>query len=125
MNQPERDLASGEPPSAPARPQDRNAESFEVNDNPRELRYELLLGTDVIGELRYRIEPGVVVLVHTEIEPSFEGQGLASMLIRGALDDLAQKSLKVTPLCPFVRSFIDRHPEYNDLVAVDPAEARE
>jgi uncharacterized protein len=106
-------------------PERENASRSEVGDNQRELRYELALGREVVGELRYRLEPGVIVLVHTDIEPRFEGQGLASKLIRGALDDVRQRGLKVTPLCPFVRSFIDRHPEYNDLVVADPASASE
>jgi len=92
-----------------------------VIDNPAELRYELTEDGERIGELRYRLEPGVVVLVHTEVDPAHEGRGLGTVLIRGALDDIRARGLELTPLCPFVRAYIARHPEYRDLVVADPA----
>jgi predicted GNAT family acetyltransferase len=56
-------------------------------------------------------------MVHTEVEPEWEGRGVGSELVRGALDDVRARGLKVRPLCPFVRAFIERHSEYLDLVA--------
>jgi predicted GNAT family acetyltransferase len=61
------------------------------------------------------------VLVHTEVAPSAEGAGVGSRLVRGALDDVRARGLRVAPLCPFVREYIRRHPEYADLVGDDPA----
>ena len=92
-----------------------------VRDNPTELRYELLDGDTVIGLIRYRLEPGAVALIHTEIEPAHEGQGLGSELVKGALDDLRGRGLRLVPICPYVRSWLERHPEYADLVTSDPA----
>jgi len=89
----------------------------DVADNAAELRYELTVNGNRVGELRYRLEPGVVVLVHTEVDPAFEGRGLGTRLIQGALDDIRARGLRMTPQCPFVRAFVDRHPEYADLVA--------
>ncbi|HVP75042.1 MAG TPA: GNAT family N-acetyltransferase [Gaiellaceae bacterium] len=89
----------------------------DVADNASELRYELTVNGNRVGELRYRLEPGVVVLVHTEVDPAFEGRGLGTRLIQGALDDIRARGLRMTPQCPFVRAFVDRHPEYADLVA--------
>ena len=57
-----------------------------VQDNPGELRYELRVDGELVGEIGYRRQPGSVVLVHTEIEPSLEGQGLGGVLVRGALE---------------------------------------
>ena len=58
-----------------------------VIDNPNELRYELWLGERLGGEIRYVREDDKVVLVHTEVDPSLEGQGLGNVLVQGALDD--------------------------------------
>ena len=93
-----------------------------VRDNPSQLRYELVDEAGaVIGEIRYRREPGAIVLVHTEIAPADEGHGLGGVLVAGALDDLRAKGLKVVPVCPYVRAWIRRHPEQADLVTNDPA----
>lgn len=92
-----------------------------VRDNPRELRYELVEGDTVVGEIRYRREPDAIALVHTEIEPAHEGQGLAGTLVEGALQNLRERGLRVIPVCPFVRAWLRGHPEYADLVASDPA----
>jgi hypothetical protein len=92
-----------------------------VRDNPIELRYELVDGDTVVGLIRYRREPGAVALIDTEVEPALEGQGLAGVLVQGALDDLRERGLRLIPICPYVRSWLERHPEYADLVAGDPA----
>lgn len=90
-----------------------------VQDNPGELRYELLVDGEVAGEIRYRRSPDFVALVHTEVAPAVEGRGLGARLVAGALDDLRGRGLHVVPICPFVRSYIRRHPEYGDLVVRD------
>jgi predicted GNAT family acetyltransferase len=92
-----------------------------VRDDPQELRYEAIRDGRLVGVIRYRIEPGVVVLVHTEVDEAVEGTGVGSQLVRGALDDLRARGLRVVPLCPFVAAYLRRHPEDADLVAVDPA----
>lgn len=88
-----------------------------VRDNPRELRYELVDGGELLGEIRYTLEPGVITLVHTEVAPSVEGQGVGSRLVAGALEDIRARGLRLVPLCPFVAAYLRRHPEYRDLVA--------
>jgi predicted GNAT family acetyltransferase len=93
-----------------------------VRDNSAQLRYELIdEDGDVIGELRYRREPGAVVLVHTEVDPAHEGQGLGGVLVEGAFNDLRERGLKIVPVCPFVRAWLRRHPDQADLVTSDPA----
>jgi predicted GNAT family acetyltransferase len=54
--------------------------------------------------------------IHTEIEPEYEGRGLAKTLIRTALDEMRARGISVLPYCPFVRGFIAKHSEYLDLV---------
>jgi uncharacterized protein len=90
-----------------------------VRDNPEALRYELVLDGNVEGEIRYRRSPDRIALVHTEVSPSLEGQGLGSRLVAGALDDIRAHGLRAVPICPFVSSYIGQHPEYGDLVVPD------
>jgi predicted GNAT family acetyltransferase len=88
-----------------------------VSDRPNELRYEIEVDGEVAGFLMYRVEPGVLELVHTDVDPKWEGKGVGAALVQGALDDVRARGLKVRPFCPFVAAYIRRHPEYQDLVA--------
>lgn len=65
----------------------------------------------------YQREGDRIVFTHTGVPPALEGRGIGSRLVRGALDDVRDRELKVVPQCPFVRAFIGRHPEYRDLLA--------
>jgi uncharacterized protein len=87
-----------------------------VVDSPEGLRYELWRGQTRAGFIKYRSEPGTILLIHTEVDPAFEGQGLGGHLVAGALDDIRARGLKLVPICPFVRAYLRRHPEYGDLV---------
>ena len=60
-----------------------------------------------------------ISLIHTEVDPAFEGRGLAGRLARYSLDDARKRQLAVLPFCPYVQSWIKRHPEYADLVPQD------
>jgi uncharacterized protein len=88
-----------------------------IVDNAEEQLYELWVGDERAGVIEYETKPGVVVLIHTEIDPDFEGRGLGSKLIAGALSDIRTRGLKLEPICPFVRAYLRRHPEERDLVA--------
>ena len=87
-----------------------------VVDNPEELRYELWVGATRAGFIEYRSEPGAILLVHTEVDPAFGGQGLGARLVAGTLNDLRARDVKVIALCPFVRAYLRHHREYADLV---------
>jgi uncharacterized protein len=87
-----------------------------VRDNPSKLRYELVLDEQVVGEILYRQVPDALVLLHTEVLPALEGKGLGAQLVAGALDDIRVRGLHVVAVCPFVRAYIRRHPDYADLV---------
>lgn len=86
-------------------------------DAPDRHRYELRAGGELVGFLAYRRHDDVVRLVHTEVLPAFSGQGHAATLARGALDDARTRGLAVRPDCPFVAAYVDKHPDYADLVA--------
>ena len=92
-------------------------DDLSVVDVPEESRYELRLGEKLIGFAAYRRRPDRIVFTHTEIDESLEGSGFGSRLAAGALDDVRRQGLEVAPLCPFISAFIQRHPEYEDLVA--------
>lgn len=52
------------------------------------------------------------VLVHTEVDPSYEGHGLASVLAKGALDSITSHGYRVVPVCPYIAAWLPRHPEF-------------
>lgn len=87
-----------------------------VSDNPGEHRYEVAVDGDLAGFVKYRVKPGQIALIHTEIDDRFEGRGLGGRLIAFALDDARARGLAVLPFCPFARAYIQRHPEYAELV---------
>jgi hypothetical protein len=93
-----------------------------VTQNEAAQRYEIEVGGEVAGFVQYHARPGLLAMIHTEIDDRFEGQGLGSKLVSGALDDARSKGLAVLPFCPFVNEYIRRHPDYADLV---PEEHRE
>lgn len=89
----------------------------DVHDNADALRYEITSDGAPAGFAQYRLEGDTVVFVHTEIDDAFEGKGLGGILARGALDDVRARGLRADPQCPFIRDWIERHPDYADLVA--------
>jgi predicted GNAT family acetyltransferase/glutaredoxin len=89
----------------------------EVVDVPESNRYELRLGGRVVGLAAYRRRDGRIALTHTEVDESLAGRGFGSRLAAAALDDAGRQGLDVIPLCPFIARYIERHPEYERLVA--------
>ncbi len=88
-----------------------------VSDNPQESRYELKLDGERLGQIDYRLREQRIALVHTEVDPSLQGQGLGGVLVRAVLDDVRARGLEVNPVCPFVSDYIRAHrDEYLDLV---------
>ena len=87
-----------------------------VHRNDDNHRYEATLDGKVAGFVQFRERAGRVILIHTETETADEGRGVGSALARSALDDVRDRGLKAVVECPFIRSYIERHPEYADLV---------
>ncbi len=90
------------------------AENF--RDNEDRSRFELDVG-GAIAFITYRKSPGAITLVHTEVPPELGGQGVGSKLGRATLDAVRAEGWKLSVECDFVRSFMMKHPEYNDLLA--------
>ena len=85
--------------------------SYTVIDNPAQHRFEIHVDGHTAFE-DYALFDGGIAYLHTEVPPALAGRGIASFLIKYILDDAAAKGLKVKPVCPFVRAYIEKHPEY-------------
>jgi predicted GNAT family acetyltransferase len=90
-----------------------------VTDNPDASRYELHVAGELAGLVQYLLDGQVISLTHTEVEPAFQGAHLATKLARFSLDDARRRGLAVLPYCPYISSWIRKHPEYADLVPAD------
>ena len=88
----------------------------EVSDVPDESRYVVTVDGAVAGFLSYRLQGDQFIAVHTEIDPAYGGQGLGGTLVQQVLDNVRDDGLRLLPLCPFVKGFLAKHPEYSDLV---------
>ena len=90
----------------------------ELADNPSASRYELHMGADLAGFVEYKLghHDSVISLLHTKVDDAFQGQGLAGHLARYSLDDARKRGLAVLPFCPYINSWVKKHPEYTDLV---------
>lgn len=87
-----------------------------IADDPAAHRYVIDADGSRVGFLSYRLDSDEIALLHAEIQPAVERRGLGSKLVAFALDDARARGLAVMPYCPFVRGYIERHPEYRDLV---------
>jgi len=85
-----------------------------VNNRPHH-RYELAVDGHIAATY-YKVDHGVITFIHTEVPPELGGKGVGSRLIKGALDQVRSEGLKVIAECPFVKAYIDKHPEYADLL---------
>jgi predicted GNAT family acetyltransferase len=90
---------------------------IEVHDVPEKHRYEVTADGVVAGFAEYRDVDGARVFTHTEVSEDFEGHGLGSALVRGALADVRSAGQRIVALCPFVHRYVHDHPDqYGDLV---------
>ncbi len=84
-----------------------------ITDNPGAGRYEAHVDGRVAGFAEYQLTDALVVFTHTEVDPAYEGQGIGSAIARHALDQLVESGTrKALPVCPFIKGWIERHPEY-------------
>ncbi len=87
----------------------------DIIDNIEKHRFELAVDGHIAATY-YDIADGVITFIHTEVPPELGGKGIGSKLIRGALDQVRDDGMKVIPQCPFVKAFIEKHPDYQDLL---------
>jgi len=87
----------------------------EIVNNKTEHRYELAVDGHIAATY-YEVAGGVITFVHTEVPPELGGKGIGSRLIKGALDQVRSEGLKVIAQCPFVKTYIDKHPDLAGLL---------
>jgi predicted GNAT family acetyltransferase len=86
-----------------------------VRNNTALNRFELdLNGKTAVAY--YKLSPGVITFMHTEVPQEMSGHGIGSQLVAGALESARTQGLKVVPKCPFVSAYMAKHPEFNDLL---------
>jgi len=90
-----------------------------LTDVPERRRFELDIDGALAGFVTYSLHLPIIAFNHTETLEAFAGQGVGGDLARGVLDAARDRQLKVWPRCPFIRSWIERHPDYSDLVDPD------
>lgn len=86
-----------------------------VVHNVEKSRFEIDLEGD-LAVAEYIARGPLIIFTHTEVPEKLEGTGVGGQLASGALDYAREQQLRVVPLCPFIKAYIDRHPEYRDLV---------
>jgi predicted GNAT family acetyltransferase len=90
----------------------------EIADHPERHRYELTQDGKLAARIDYRMRGAALIdLVHTEVDKAFEGQGLASKIVKFALDDARSKGRHVIATCSYIQGWLQKHPGYEDLVA--------
>ena len=87
----------------------------QVLDNRELQRFELPVGDQVVFA-DYRRQPGRLVITHVEAPLNLRGKGVAGELMQGMLDQVRAAQLKVLPLCPYARAWMQRRPDYRDLM---------
>lgn len=88
-----------------------------VKDNPYQNRFELDYN-DKLAVVEYRkLDDETLAITHTEVDPSLEGQGVGSHLVKSVLAYVDRNNLRIVPLCPFVSAYLKRHPDWNRLVS--------
>lgn len=90
-----------------------------VADNPSASRFEIRVDGQLAGAAEYQRDATTVSFTHTAIDAAYEGRGLGSALVRGALEAVRAEGRGVLPFCSFVRGYLARHPEYLELVPTD------
>ena len=90
-----------------------------VRNDPGAQRYVATAGEREAGFAAYVRARDRIAFMHTEVADDFEGQGVGGQLARHALDEARAEGLEVLPFCPFIRGWIERHPDYVELVPGD------
>ena len=96
-----------------------NVPPVEFRNDAEHGRYVLEEDGKTAARTEYQDRHDRLFFAHTEVDPAYEGQGLAGQLVEQALDDVRRLGRTIVPLCSYVRGWIERHPEYDDLVDHD------
>lgn len=89
---------------------------LEITINNENNRFEARVGEEDVF-IDYRMHRNRLTLIHTDVPPALEGHGLGSALVKAALEYAKAEDLEVLPICPFVKGYLRKHPEYLQLVS--------
>ena len=98
---------------------DSRGEDVAVRHDADGHRYVATVGGEDVGSVVYYETQGRYLFTHTEVDSAYEGKGVASALVRGALDQLRGADGTMVPLCPYVKRWVDRHDDYKSLIDED------
>jgi len=87
----------------------------DIVNNRAEHRFELTVDGHLAAAY-YKTDGNVITFEHTEVPPELGGKGIGSRLVQGALDQIRAEGTMIAVECPFVKGWIAKHPEYNDLL---------
>jgi len=80
-----------------------------VTRNDDESRYEIRTDGALAGFAEFQLRPGAIRFIHTELDPAFQGQGLAGVLAERALTDAVATGDAIVPLCPYIAKYLTTH----------------
>ena len=90
--------------------------TFAIEHLPQRGRFQAIVdGAACIAD--YRLQNGVMLITHTEVAPRLQGRGIAAALVQAALAHAREHGLKVDPLCSYARTYMQRHPNTQELLA--------
>jgi uncharacterized protein len=90
----------------------------QATDNPAASRFELKVDGQ-LAQLVYRLRGDRLVIIHTEVPAALSSRGIGGVLAAAAVDRAARQGLTIVPLCPFARSWLERHPDAAATVSID------
>ncbi len=91
-------------------------EFLSIINNEVNNRFELKLEKDDFAFIDYRLRDNVLYFLHTEVPDAYSGRGIAGRMAKFALEYAKNKGWKIKPWCPYIASYLKRHPEYQSLV---------
>jgi predicted GNAT family acetyltransferase len=91
--------------------------TYDITNNEEASQFETTVDGHVALTAYDLEEPNRIVFTHTEVPEALAGRGIAGEIVKFGLDYAREKKLTVVPQCPYVASYIKRHPEYQDLLA--------
>lgn len=90
---------------------------YKIINNTNNSRIEAKLDSEIIGLIDYELSDDKIMIVpHTEVNTKYEGQGIAGAMTKELLEFAEASAYKVLPICPYTKTYIDRHPEYHKLL---------
>ena len=87
-----------------------------IKENTEKKRFEVEV-ENKIALIEYIRAEDKMYLTHTEVPTELEGKGIASSMAKQVLQHIKDENLKLVPLCPFIASYIKRHPEWKEILA--------